>query len=104
MRSYKVDSFFFSLVIIEELPGLLVLNSEAGLGNLLTMFEEDMDTPEELLKHLDTRIPPLLQSKTLSLVPCDGKNSRAVWRHGSSWRPTHAAPARVAIARAAEAP
>jgi serine/threonine protein kinase len=53
--SYKVDSFAFGLVIIEALTGLPFLHSAAGLSNLHTMFEEDMDTAEEFLKHLDTR-------------------------------------------------
>ena len=53
--SYKVDSFAFGLVIIEALTGLPVLNPTTDHSNLLTMFEEDMDTPKELLKHLDAR-------------------------------------------------
>ena len=53
--SYKVDSFAFGLVIIEVLTGLPVLNPAAGRSNLHTMFEEDMDTLENLQKHLDTR-------------------------------------------------
>ena len=52
--SYKVDAFAFGVVIIEALTGLPVLNPAPGHGNILAMFEEDMDTPEELLKHLDT--------------------------------------------------
>jgi interleukin-1 receptor-associated kinase 4 len=52
--SYKVDSFAFGLVIIETLTGLPVLHPAAGRSNLHTMFEEDMDTAEEFLKHLDT--------------------------------------------------
>jgi serine/threonine protein kinase len=53
--SYKVDAFAFGLVIIEALTGLPVLNPAPGRSNLRAMFEEDMDTAEELLKHLDTR-------------------------------------------------
>ena len=53
--SCKVDTFAFGVVIIEALTGLPVLNPAPGHGNILTMFEEDMDTPEELLKHLDAR-------------------------------------------------
>ena len=53
--SYKVDSFAFGLVMIETLTGLPVLHPAAGRSNLHTMFEEDMDTAEEFLKHLDTR-------------------------------------------------
>jgi serine/threonine protein kinase len=53
--SCKVDAFAFGLVIIEALTGLPVLHPAAGRRNLLTMFEEDMDTAEEFLKHLDTR-------------------------------------------------
>ena len=53
--SYKVDSFAFGLVIIEALTGLPVLHPAAGRSNLHTMFEEDMDTAEELHKHLDKR-------------------------------------------------
>jgi serine/threonine protein kinase len=53
--SYKVDSFAFGLVIIEALTGLSVMHPAAGRSNLHTMFEEDMDTAEELHKHLDTR-------------------------------------------------
>jgi serine/threonine protein kinase len=53
--SYKVDSFAFGLVIIEALTGLPVMHPAAGRSNLHTMFEEDMDTAEELHKHLDTR-------------------------------------------------
>jgi serine/threonine protein kinase len=53
--SYKVDSFAFGLVIVEALTGLPVLHPAAGRSNLHTMFEEDMDTAEELHKHLDTR-------------------------------------------------
>jgi len=53
--SYKVDSFAFGLVMIETLTGLPVLHPTAGRSNLHSMFEEDMDTAEEFLKHLDTR-------------------------------------------------
>ena len=53
--SCKVDTFAFGVVIIEALTGLPALNPTPGRSNLRTMFEEDMDTPEELLKHLDAR-------------------------------------------------
>ena len=53
--SYKVDAFAFGLVIIEALTGLPVLNPAPGHSNLRAMFEEDMDTAEELVKHLDAR-------------------------------------------------
>ena len=60
--SCKVDAFAFGLVIIEALTGLPVLHPAAGRRNLLTMFEEDMDTAEEFLKHLDTRLEEVLDA------------------------------------------
>jgi len=53
--SVKVDAFAFGLVVIETLTGYAVCSPAPGHPNLLSMFEEDLDTACKLLAHLDRR-------------------------------------------------
>jgi interleukin-1 receptor-associated kinase 4 len=53
--STKVDAFAFGLVIIETLTGYAVCSPAPGHRNLLSMFEQDLDTASKFLAHLDKR-------------------------------------------------
>jgi serine/threonine protein kinase len=53
--STKVDAFAFGLVVIETLTGYAVCSPAPGHGDLLSMFEENLDNPTKLLAHLDKR-------------------------------------------------
>jgi serine/threonine protein kinase len=53
--STKVDAFAFGLVVIETLTGYAVCSPAPGHRNLLSMFEQDLDTVNKLLAHLDKR-------------------------------------------------
>ena len=52
--STKVDSFAFGLVVLEALTAYPI-SAPPGHANLLSMFEDTLDTPEKLLPHLDKR-------------------------------------------------
>ena len=51
--SPKVDAYAFGLVIIETLTGYAVL--EEGRPDLVSMYEQDLDTADKLRAHLDKR-------------------------------------------------
>ena len=51
--SEKADAYALGLVIIETLTGYAVL--EEGRADLVTMFEQDLDTAGKLRAHLDRR-------------------------------------------------
>jgi serine/threonine protein kinase len=53
--STKVDTFAFGLVIIETLTGLPVLIPAPGHRDLLSMFQDELDTADNLVAHLDKR-------------------------------------------------
>jgi interleukin-1 receptor-associated kinase 4 len=53
--STKVDAFAFGLVIIETLTGLPVCSPAPGHRNLLSMFQDELDTADKLRAHLDKR-------------------------------------------------
>jgi interleukin-1 receptor-associated kinase 4 len=53
--SMKVDAFAFGLVVLETLTGYAICSPAPGHGNLLSMFEQELDTPSKLLVHLDKR-------------------------------------------------
>jgi len=53
--SMKVDAFAFGLVVLETLTGYAICSPAPGHGNLLSMFEQELDTPSKLLAHLDKR-------------------------------------------------
>ena len=53
--STKVDAFAFGLVIIETLTGYAVCSPAPGHRNLLSMFDQELDTAIKLLAHLDRR-------------------------------------------------
>jgi serine/threonine protein kinase len=52
--STKVDSFAFGLVVLESLTGYPI-SAPPGHMDLLSMFEDTLDTPDKLLLHLDKR-------------------------------------------------
>jgi interleukin-1 receptor-associated kinase 4 len=54
--STKVDTFAFGLVVIETLTGYAICSPAPGHRNLLSMFEQDLDTASKLLAHLDKRV------------------------------------------------
>ena len=51
--STKVDAFAFGLVVIEALPGYAVCSPAPGHLNLMSMFEQELDTASKLVVHLD---------------------------------------------------
>ena len=51
----KADSYAFGLVIIETLTGYRVLAPARDRPDLMSMFEEDLDTADKLSAHLDKR-------------------------------------------------
>jgi hypothetical protein len=53
--SVKVDAFALGLVVIETLTGYAVCSPAPGHPNLLSMFEEELDTACKLLAHHDRR-------------------------------------------------
>ena len=53
--STKVDAFAFGLVIIETLTGLPVCSPAPGHRDLLSMFQDELDTADNLVAHLDKR-------------------------------------------------
>jgi serine/threonine protein kinase len=53
--STKVDAFAFGLVVMETLTGYAVCSPAPGHRDLLSMFEEELDTASKLLAHLDKR-------------------------------------------------
>ena len=52
--STKVDAFAFGLVILEALTGLPVAAPTDGYRTLLSYFEEELETPTQLVQHLDS--------------------------------------------------
>jgi len=54
--STKVDTFAFGLVVLEALTGYSAHQPAPGYGDLLCMFEEELDSADKLLLHLDKRI------------------------------------------------
>ena len=53
--SIKVDSFAFGLVIIETLTGYVVWSPAPGHRDLISMFQDELDTTDNLASHLDNR-------------------------------------------------
>ena len=53
--SAKVDAYAFGLVVLEALTGHSVLAPVPGRPNLMAMWEEDLDSPNKLVAHLDKR-------------------------------------------------
>jgi serine/threonine protein kinase len=53
--STKIDSFAFGIVVLEALTGYHVMAPAPGHKELLSMFEDALDTPDKLLLHLDKR-------------------------------------------------
>jgi serine/threonine protein kinase len=53
--STKVDAFAFGLVVLETLTGYSVCSPAPGHRNLLSMFQDELDTSDKLLVHLDKR-------------------------------------------------
>ena len=53
--STKVDAFAFGLVVLETLTGYAVCSPAPGHRNLLSMFDQELDTATKLLAHLDRR-------------------------------------------------
>ena len=51
--STKVDAFAFGLVVLETLTGYAVCSPAPGHRNLLSMFDQELDTAIKLLAHLD---------------------------------------------------
>jgi ubiquitin len=51
--STKVDAFAFGLVVIETLTGYAVCSPAPGHLNLMSMFEQELDTASKLVAHLD---------------------------------------------------
>jgi hypothetical protein len=51
--SPKADAYAFGLVVIETLTGYAVV--EDGRADLVSMFEQDLDTADKLSAHLDRR-------------------------------------------------
>ena len=55
--STKVDAFAFGLVILEALTGLPVAAPTPGHHTLLSLFEEDLEQPAQLVQCLDRHAP-----------------------------------------------
>ena len=53
--STKVDAYAFGLVVLEALTGYSILTPAPGYINLLCLFEEELDSADKLLAHLDKR-------------------------------------------------
>jgi serine/threonine protein kinase len=53
--STKVDTFAFGLVVLETLTGFAVCSLAPGHRNLLSMFQDELDTADKLREHLDKR-------------------------------------------------
>jgi interleukin-1 receptor-associated kinase 4 len=53
--SAKVDAFAFGLVVIETLTGYAVCSPAPGHRDLLSMFEQELDSASQLIAHLDKR-------------------------------------------------
>lgn len=53
--SSKADAFAFGLVMIEALTGYRVLAPARDRPDLMSMFEQDLDTADKLSAHLDQR-------------------------------------------------
>ena len=51
--STKVDTFAFGLVVIETLTGYVVCSPAPGHLNLMSMFEQELNTGSKLVAHLD---------------------------------------------------
>ena len=51
----KVDTFAFGIVVIKTLTGYAVCSPAPGHHNLLSLFQEEIDTADKLLAHLDKR-------------------------------------------------
>ena len=54
--STKVDAFAFGLVVIETLTASAVCSPGPGHHNLISMFDQELDTVNKLLVHLDSRV------------------------------------------------
>jgi len=81
--SPKVDTFAFGLVVLEALTGYSIHTPAPGYSNLLLLFEEEIDSVESMLCHLDRRVrwdthtPQLLLHSTV--LPL------AAWNHVASF-------------------
>ena len=53
--STKVDAFAFGLVVVETLTGYAVCSPAPGHRDLLSMFQDELDTADNLVAHLDKR-------------------------------------------------
>jgi len=53
--SFKVDTFAFGLVVLEALTGYSIHEPAPGHRNLLGMFDDEFDSADKLLAHLDKR-------------------------------------------------
>ena len=53
--SFKVDTFAFGLVVLEALTGYCIHEPAPGHRNLLGMFDDEFDSADKLLAHLDKR-------------------------------------------------
>jgi hypothetical protein len=53
--STKVDTFVFGLVIIETLTGYVVWSPAPGHRDFISMFQDELDTTDNLVAHLDKR-------------------------------------------------
>jgi serine/threonine protein kinase len=53
--STKVDAFAYGLVVVETLTGYAVCSPAPGHRDLLSMFEQELDSASQLLAHLDRR-------------------------------------------------
>jgi len=54
--SFKVDAFAFGLVVLETLTGYSIHQPAAEFINLHYMFEEELDTADKFVSHLDKRV------------------------------------------------
>ena len=55
--STKVDAFAFGLVILEALTGLPVATPTPDHRTLLSLFEEELEEPAQLVQRLDRHAP-----------------------------------------------
>ena len=51
----KVDAFAFGLVVLETVTGHVVCSPAPGHRNLVSMFQDELDTTDKLRAHLDKR-------------------------------------------------
>ena len=64
----KVDAYAFGLVIIETLTGYRVLAPARDRPDLMSMFEQDLDTADRLSAHLDKRASWQLHKERVAVL------------------------------------